>query len=137
MDFVTTGFVIQETGIFRDVLETHRDCLRRCIFAAGGWKQAFLDLTKPEQILPVDADVSYWPVEMRCKLLEHIRQEHMSGKYVTSLPPATPVVPVSSSLSSLSAAPGEFEMVDHVSTLLQNERDVNSKTSRQLEVSST
>ena len=140
---------MKETGIFRDVLETHRDCLRRCIYAAGGWKKAYLDLTCTNNSennddnnintmspLPLDADVSYWPVEMRCKLLEHIRDQHISGKQkydgvssTSKLPPSR-----SSATTPKPGSPGDFELVDHVGMLLKNERTADLKSSRLLEV---
>ena len=129
----------KETGIFRDVLETHRDCLRRCIHAAGGWKKAYLDLINDEnggddgiiKPLPADTDLKYWPIEMRCKLLEHIRNEHILGKYTVptqkpSSPPSSPSIPITIT--------EELEFVDHVDLLHKNERDARAKSSRQLEV---
>ena len=48
----------KQTGLFRDVLETHMTCLDRCIQVMGGWKRGYEDVCNSTE--GAQADIHFW-----------------------------------------------------------------------------
>jgi hypothetical protein len=61
----------QSGGIFRDVLEVHRDVIHNCIKESGGMKAA----VKALSTLPPNSETKQWPQEFRLKALEIFRAQ--------------------------------------------------------------
>jgi hypothetical protein len=58
-------------GVYRDVLEVHRDCIKMCIAEAGGIKEAI----RLVMSLPFHYRTDQWPYDLRLKVLEIFRTQ--------------------------------------------------------------
>jgi hypothetical protein len=58
-------------GVYRDVLEVHRDCIKMCISEAGGIKEAI----RLVMSLPFHYRTDQWPSDLRLKILEIFRTQ--------------------------------------------------------------
>jgi hypothetical protein len=61
----------QAGGVYRDVLEVHRDVIKKCISEAGGLSAA----VQAVSLLPTNTKTGCWPEDFQLKALEIFRQQ--------------------------------------------------------------